>query len=421
MVTRVELSRQRNGEKTIKITAKAIGDFHLGRGGVPGDTWFDNFDIPNALNSISGLLFQQIGTTLTFNNVNFPVLPPGNSFKDSRTNTLMEAMHNLCVKGGFRWRSRPDLQTPQIDVGNFGTLVNMRFVEDKGQSWHNTYETLNTFVVSDFSYYEDSEDAVSHLFIEGGTYPTGANSDPNTLLLGGSITNPGFTKLLVTFTGSTTGATYYVLRKDDCTIARWRRVNAGSIVPEATGSNPPSPPQITTAEQLLERVGENYLTINACTGKRHFGIRVPACITGRALVGDKVILQACLPCDETISDYLYVVAHDTEFGENGQAVHNIELSNVLDSLSDPLSVEFSNLFSRQVEVKRNKQFNLNGTTGPSGCVTINFPTVYTSPPAVTVQPVSGISFTVTPTTSDVTVCTTPVTPNLTITITVTPP
>jgi hypothetical protein len=422
VVTRVESARSESGEESLQVTGLPVGDFHLGRGGVPGNTWFDNFDINGALASIDTLLQQQIGESVLFNRIQMPNLIIGNnSYKNSSSELLLDVFNQLATNGGYRWRSRPDKLTPWLDIGNFGVdRPGVVVMQAQGQSEYDEMVSRGVFPFRSGSYYVDMQDAVSDIFIEGGDW-TDAEGKQRTLLISSAIAGPGFSKKIVSYAGSTTGRDYWLLTRTNvqCKGRRYRRVKAGSILPTAGGNDPPSPAQIAAAEQLLELVGENYLNLNPCEGKEYFSLVLPFCVTGKFLVGDRIFLAYNLPCGRTFDDWLYVTGHGTSWDSDGSVSHSLELATVLDSLSDPLSAEYGQL-APEPEFRKTVQYALTGTTAIGGCATIQFPVNYATAPAVSVQPISGFSSGVSITSSAATVCLTPATAGVTVTIVVTP-
>lgn len=223
---------------------------------ISGDTLFDESTVVGVFNKISQHMVEEIGTTIpvvlsNVGNFNF-----GARYSTSGNN-ILESLRNVCGATGNSFRI---LNNPcRLEIGQFG--------EDSGAFFTGPGKDHSALGLKWLSIKHTSDwtDIVNAIYVEGGSYSLGDNQ--MTLLMGdGTVTParystvpPDYALDLVTRNGKK----YFRLRKISA-LGCSRRINIGGVSPVvAKGSDDPTKPEITKAEQLLTDIAVKYLSIKS--------------------------------------------------------------------------------------------------------------------------------------------------------------
>ena len=347
-------------KRSSKATAQPMAPWLLVNTGWPGvaysnitpvddsaqsaSVFMENVSFNSALDRVSSLVLalSPLGATLAFNRVNMPEDTTNIRVIDS--DTALRALMMICQPSDARWRCRADLENPTIEIGTFGEIkpqeVHSLPLPAAATLWQSHRHIQTASTIHDYS------DAINGVFVEGGSY-TDASDKQRVLTTLRATAPAGFTQAMVQMPD---GRYYILLTKDydanrvPYTWRRTRRIHISGIAPAAnmgdTGRS--SDDEVVRASIALMKAGVRYLTLYA-EGKSTWRVTIPSPFTSQALPGDRIY---CTLNDEIsgeqFSGALYVISHTTTW-QQGAVASQLELSDVLDTLLDPLSMEYANI------------------------------------------------------------------------------
>lgn len=371
-VVSIERRRSGNGLDSMLVTAMPIATQLLIETGFP-DTSFTpdpiTFLITNVVNDngyLDGLSLADACSRLTqlveqasayLESVKFVFINPTTGAPNIRVidaDTALSALASAVRPSNSRWRARPDIDEPTVEVGRFGDHMQIELKSISAPHYSaQDVRASNVFPGTASVWMESMEDAYNALFVSGGTYTdTGGKSSKLSLF---NTTAPypytvhrdqfvdGYYHIMVTKDVDINGNPY-PRRKS-------RRANIAEIAPvvDMTLSRS-SVGAVATAEAALLDAAIAFLELYA-DGKTTWRFTAPFPVSTGVHPGDMV--YATLKDEATsksFTGWVYVISQTTQWN-GGKVSSEFELSNQLDSLADPLSAEYAGIkASRQARI-----------------------------------------------------------------------
>jgi len=335
VVLSIEDGEAADGSTTTKCACVSQTARRLSSVLVPSSTFFKNLTFAAGLAKIQSL--QPVPSVFATVNPAVPSLAA--DLASESTDNTFSTFTEIVLASRNSWRDRPD--TGVMEIGQFGTVLTDKFVCAPDRKSSDAGGTVWGIIRA--NYLQDESNTVDAISIEGGSYSLGGKSQK--LLLGNALAPAGFTKTTVLVPG---GDTYYVLSRNGrplataCTTIRSKRVTANSIAVEVTApATDPTAAQIAASENNLMTVGIRYLNLYS-DPLVHVSLTTPNAVPPCFMnVGDRVSVAMCdLGCARTITNTVFVDGISTTWASDNSVLTQLEVSNVLDSLADPLSARY---------------------------------------------------------------------------------
>lgn len=365
IVVTVEETNAEDGTQMARITAEPYAIYMLKCTAVPSQYYFDWVNITQSLPLFSDLVDTEHNNPnltenlhITFRIVNnAPYTPPKPDITGSPkplikrvdVPTALEGLTTICAPSDARWRCRPDLlvgvntDTTVIEIGLFGELKN---VEVKSGA-----NTTTPALMSRQHLYDNAkriisvDDVVTDCFCEGTNWIDSMNHERDITLLANNVVAPnGYTLIYINFpNGKQSMSLSKNTDKNGVPFLhrRWTRLRVPAIVPPNAPAyaDPLVDPDLETSVQSLINVAASYMDIYS-EPLETWQVEIPGSLIGdNCFVGDRIHAVLSSKRGE-FNGSIYLIGDTTNWERGGVIRSTIELSNRLDSLTDPLGENF---------------------------------------------------------------------------------